>query len=372
MAFSNKRIANRALPANEITRPTTVPAFVDRRPQAAVQLRQQQLMQAANSSSIVQLVKYKGKDYQKDKPGFLEIAISDLGLDKSAVPPKVSDSLDQLKEHDVTTVIKDEAHLRDLIDLDQSEPEEQFAGEFSEVQKNCSAMNTPATTLSTFVEGAKSGPQGDLATLNGLTGNLDRIPVQERGYAGVKSSLEALGGSLGSAKTIISKTDKVVTTIKKAGESVKKWAVAFPALFWNSMRKWRIKGTIGAEDSDRSSYLTIGPKSDTLGSEWGGQDKRGAVIRAEPWSPGINDTWLKSGIKTELPFKLSRTPPDSILEALRTGSQEQLRKASIEHAEENRSTPAESHYWDTRSNSFTRLGVELSELLSSGYRLSEQ
>lgn len=371
MGFSNRKIANQALPASETTGSMATSTFVDRRPQAAVQRRQQQLMQAAKSSTSVQRVVYKEKDYQKDKPGFLESAISDLGLDKSAVPLEVSDSLDQLKDHDATTVIKDEAHLSDLIKLDQSEPEEQFAGEFSEVQKNCSAMNTPATTLSTFAEGAKSGPQSELTTLNGLTDNLDRIPVQERGFTGVKGLLEALGSSLGSAKTIIPKADKVVTTIKKTGESVKKWAVAFPELFWNSMRKWRIKGTIGAEDSDSSNYLTIGPKSDTLGPEWSDKDKRGAVIRAEPWSPGINDTWLKSGIKTALPFKLSRTPPETVLEALRTGSQEQLRKASIEHAEENRSTPAESHYWDTRSNSFTRLGVELSELLNSGYRLSE-
>lgn len=370
MTFSNKQIANLAQPTNEIAGSTAAAAFIDQRPQATTQLQQQQLMRAANSIAPVQRVVYKDVDYQKNKLGFPVRAISDLKLDESTVSPKVSDSLDQLKEHDATTVIKDEDHLKDLINLDQSEPEEQFSNEFSGVQNNCRAMDAPATALNTFEEGAKSGPQSAVATLNELTGNLDSIPVQEKGFAGVKKSLEALGGSLGSAKTIISNLDKVVAIIKRTGESVKNWAAAFPALFRNSMRKWRIKGSIGAVDSD-GSYLTIGPKSDTLGPEWGAQEKRGAVIRAEPWSPGINDAWLKSGIRTELPFKLSRTPPDSILEALRTGSQEQLQKASMEHAEENKGIPTESHYWDTRSNSFTRLGVELSELLNSGYRLSE-
>jgi len=325
------------------------------------------------SESLVQRVVYKGEDYQKKKPDFVNVAVTDLGTTKSDAPDKVLDSLDQLKEHDATTVIKGAEHLRTLIRLDTSPPEDAFQDEFARVRENCTAMATPASSLVSFAGGEKTTPQYHLGVLNQHTDALDKIPVQHNEFSKLKGGLGALGNSLVHAKKNLLGADNIIKSITQTGNAALTWVKEFPALFFNSMRKWRIKGSIGAVDEE-GSYLTIGPKSDTLGPGWAAQDKRGAVIRAEPWSPGINDAWLKSGIRTELPFKLSQRPPEPILEALRTGSQEQLKRASIEHAEENMDTPKDSHYWDTRlgdSGGYTRLGVELSELLRSGYRLSE-
>ncbi len=324
--------------------------------------------QAAQPSTIQRVV-YADVDYGKNKAGFVEKARKDLELNSHDDNSEVLRTLDELKEHDATTVIDDVQHLKRLIHLDASTPEDRFLEEYRVVGQSCETMAEFANRLAEFRGGPKSDPQTWTADVQKQVKILEAVPIQAQGLDKTSKAMEALSNTLRSAKETIPESGKPLNTINKAGRDVKDWAVGFPQTFVRSMRKWRIKATIGAV-GPKGSYLAIGPKSDTLGKDWADQDKRGAVIRAEPWSPGINDTWLKSGIRTELPFQLTQEPPDYILEPLRTGDRNALRLAFIRHANETIDVN-DRHYWDTRTNTFTRYGVELDELLSKGYRLDE-
>lgn len=338
-------------------------------PEKNIPLQKKASTTTNESSNTIQRVTYSGVDYQKNKPGFVSKAKEDLQLDESTDNTEVLRTLDELKDHDVTTVIKDVEHLKSLIKLDHSAGETKFRDEIAILHPACENMKAPATKLSTFAGGEKSGPQKDVADLQLETKKLTNIPIQDQSLTGIDNALSALQNTLKVAKNPIGDKDKAIKPTKEAGTKTLAWANSFPATFMRSMRKWRIKASIGAEGT-KGNYLAIGPKSDTLGPAWGAQDKRGGVIRADTWSPGINDTWLKSGIRTELPFQLTQIPSEEILSALKTGDVSALAEACKTHAEA-QDDHNNSHYWDLRIDNFTRFGVELVELLKSGYRLED-
>lgn len=322
-------------------------------------------------SIVTQAVVYSEEDYQKKKDGFVTKAKQDLELEDLEEDKPIINTLNELKEHDSTTVIDNIEHLKSLIGIDHSAYEEQFQQEFNIVNSLSGKMHAPADRLKQFKGGEKAEPESDTEELKSFTTEMTEIPLQDTSLTKTQEQLDSLKNTLKSApKTIQAQKDKkIISTVTSTGTKVHTWSTQFPNIFVNSMRKWRIKGSIGATN-DRGNYLAIGPKSDTLEDKWKSQDKRGAVIRATTWSPGINDTWIKSGIKKQLPFQLTRMPSEAIISALRSGDLKELETACKEHAQQ-QDNPLDSYYWNLSTSSYTRFGVELVELLKSGYRLDE-
>lgn len=317
---------------------------------------------SGNAPAIVQRLTYRDQFYRKeDSAGFKVAAIKDLEEQDFVITPAVNGALGALGAHDETANIPTVEKLIGMLTL--SPIQTGLQGELDTVTdatgRVTGAVDPSIVKIDSTDIDKVATVGGHMDTVKTQIGVIEGVPVQDQALGANKKKADdvkvEVGTQPGSART-------------KLGQ-IRKWAAEFPGKMLLAATRWHALGSLGVSVDSGPRHLNIGPKTETESLATGRGPESGGTLWSTPWSPGINAEWIKAGSDNALDFNLVVPPPPEIALTLVSGNLGEFVNAAKADAQKHVDDPENSHYWNTNTNTLTRLGQEVYGLLQQGYRL---